>query len=186
MGRFRFSIAALVGVVLFVGVALAALRAADDSWDCGVFGLALGALTTAVLLTIHRTGRRRAYWLGFTLFGWTYLVASLVPPVEARLPTTKGLTYLDSKVPGRQKFWPVAFTQCDRLPSSSQGVVRIWDTSTGRLLAGLEDFVQIGHSLLALVLAFLGGHLSRCLHTGGRDSGEPGGSPVAATTSGGA
>src|SRR5438552_827548 len=101
MTRFRFSIAGLLLVTLFVAVAVAALRAADDAWDHGVFALTLLVLLTAILLTIHRSGRKRAYWLGFALFGWVYLVASLIPPIESRLPTTKGLAYLDSKVPGR-------------------------------------------------------------------------------------
>src|SRR5947209_1102217 len=38
MRQFRFSIASLLGVVLFVGVGIAALRAASDPWDSGVFG----------------------------------------------------------------------------------------------------------------------------------------------------
>src|SRR4051794_30627867 len=102
MRRFRFSIAGLLMVVFFVAVAVAALRASTDAWDSGVLGLALVTLTMAVLLAVHRTERRRAYWLGFALFGCVYLVASLVPTIESRLPTTKGLAYLDAKVPGRE------------------------------------------------------------------------------------
>src|SRR5207248_4578990 len=95
----RFTIAGLLVVILFVAVAIAALRAATAAWDSGVFGVTLAILLAAVLLAVHRAGRQRAYWLGFALFGWTYLVASLIPPIEARLPSTKGLAYLDSKVP---------------------------------------------------------------------------------------
>ena len=79
MRRIRFTIASLLGVVLFVAVAFAALRAATDAWDSGVFGLTLGLLLTSVLLAVHRAGGRRAYWLGFALFGGTYLGASLIP-----------------------------------------------------------------------------------------------------------
>ena len=39
--------------------------------------------------------------MGFTLFGWAYLATSLAPPVEARLLTTKGLAYMDSKLSDR-------------------------------------------------------------------------------------
>ena len=95
MRRFRFSIASLLGVVLFISVALAALRASTDAWDGCLLGLISLCLLTAVLLAVHRKDRRRASWLGFALFGWTYLIASLIPPIEARLPTTKGLAYLD-------------------------------------------------------------------------------------------
>jgi hypothetical protein len=92
MRRFRFSIAGLLGVVLFIAVALAALRASTDAWDSGILGVALLSLLTATLLAVHRRDHQRAYWLGFALFGWAYLIASLVPPVESRLPTTQALS----------------------------------------------------------------------------------------------
>src|SRR3954454_6558962 len=101
MRRPRFTIASLLGLVVFVAVSFAALREASDIWDSGVLGVTLALLLTSVILAVHRNGQRRAYRLGFALFGWAYLLMSLVPPVEARLPTTKALAYLDSKVPGR-------------------------------------------------------------------------------------
>jgi hypothetical protein len=186
MKRPRFTIAGLLGSIVFLAVGLAALREATDVWDHGVFGVTLAALLASVLLTIHRAGARRAYWLGFALFGGTYLVLSLVPPIERRLPTTKGLAYLDSQVSGRPFDWAfmapttgtngslgqpvqaIAFTH----RVTSRGAVRIWNAATGRLLAGSsgssEDFARIGHSLLALGLAVLGGHLSRTLHASAR------------------
>jgi hypothetical protein len=45
--------------------------------------------------------------------------------------------------------------------------VRIWNAATGKLWAGAngtsENFLRIGHSLFALILALGGGHLSRWL-----------------------
>ncbi len=99
MRRFRFSIASLLGVILFISVALAALRASNDAWDGCLLGLALTVLLTAILLAVHRADRKRAYWLGFALFGWTYLLVSLIPPLESRLPTTRGLAYLGAARP---------------------------------------------------------------------------------------
>ena len=171
MTRPRFTIAGLLGTVLFLAVGLAALRAATDAWDSGVLGITLALLLISVLLAVHRTEGRRAYWFGFALFGWVYLVMSLVPPVEARLPTTKALAYLDSKVPGRTVS-AIAFSVEGRsIGTSHGGTVRLWDATTGKLLAGpngtTEVFLRIGHSLLALVLAFLGAHLSRYLLASG-------------------
>jgi hypothetical protein len=99
MRRPRFSIASVLLVISFLAVAIAALREATDLWDSGIFSLTASVLLASVLLAVHRTGRGRAFWLGFALFGWSYLIASLVPPVEARLLTTKALASLDSKVP---------------------------------------------------------------------------------------
>ena len=101
MRRIRFTIASLLVVVLFIGVGFAALRESNDLWDSGVFTLTLGVLLISILLAVHRTESRRAFWLGFALFGWIYLGLSLVPSIESRLITTKALAYLDSKVPGR-------------------------------------------------------------------------------------
>ena len=101
MRRIRFTIASLLVVVLFVALGFAALRESNEIWDSGLFTLTLAALLVSILLAVHRIESRRAFWIGFTLFGWIYLGFSLVPSIEYRLLTTKGLAYLDSKVPGR-------------------------------------------------------------------------------------
>jgi hypothetical protein len=186
MRRFRFHLGTLVIVVLILGISFAALRESNQTWESGLFTLTLGVLLVSILLSIHRTESRRAFWIGFALFGSGYLVLSLVPSIESRLATTKALTYLDSKVPGRtQTFFKVQFTATGsraagnqvqavafspdgtQLATSSLGTVRIWDATTGRLLSGwggtTEDFVRIGHSLLALLAGWFGGLLSRRL-----------------------
>jgi hypothetical protein len=95
MRNLRYNIASILGAVLFFAVGFAALREADDLWDSGLFSLTLGLLLAAVLLAVHRTEARRAFWIGFALFGWGYLSLSLIPSTESRLITTKALAYLD-------------------------------------------------------------------------------------------
>jgi WD40 repeat protein len=191
MRRIRFNIASLLVVVLFLGVCFAALRESNELWDSGLFTLTLGVLLTSILLAIHRTESRQVFWMGFALFGWTYMALSLVPSIESRLITTKALTYLDSKVPGRtQTFFTVRLTGTGpgtpgsqvssvafspdgrQLATSSLGTVRLWDAKTGTLLGGwagtTENFVRIGHSLLALIAAWVGGLLSRRLRRASR------------------
>src|SRR3954453_19092314 len=112
MGRFRFTIASLLALVLFLAVGFAALRGATDTWDCATFSTTLVMLSASILLAVHRADRGRAFWLGCALFGWIYLGASMVPAVVARLATTGVLAYLDSQVPGRDNavVYSVAFT----------------------------------------------------------------------------
>jgi hypothetical protein len=195
MRRIRFTIASLLVVVLFAAVGFAALRESNEIWDNGLFTLTLIVLLASTLLGIHRSDARRAFWIGFALFGWIYLGLSLVPSIESRLITTEVLAYLDSKVPGRpQNFFKlhvtgtisgtpgnqvqaVAFSpDGNRLATSSLGTVRLWDATTGRLLGGwggtTENFVRIGHSLFALLAGWFGGLLSRRLWRASRSPKE--------------
>jgi hypothetical protein len=99
MRRFRFHIGTFVILVLLLAVGLASLRESNDLWASGLFTLAVGVLMISILLAVHRTESRRAFWLGFALFGWIYLGLSLVPSIESRLITTKALIILNSKAP---------------------------------------------------------------------------------------
>ena len=193
MRRIRFTIASLLVVVLFVALGFAALRESNEIWDSGLFTLTLGVLLISILLAVHRTESRRAFWIGFALFRWTYLGLSLASSIESRLITTKALAYLDSKVPGRS----LAFTarlsgkgsvapgnqtqnlaltiDGNQLATSNKGVVGLWD-ETGELLGGwigtTENFVRIGHTLFALLAGWFGGQLSRRIWRASRPPGE--------------
>ena len=192
MKHIRFSIASLLLVVLFVAVGFAALRESNETWNSRVFTLTLAALLISILLAVHRTESRRTFWIGFALFGWIYLGLFLVPSIESRLITTKAFAYLDSKlacrsvrgfsvrssatnsgIPSKQ-VQAVAFTpDGNQFATSSQGVVRFGYVRTGKLLGGwigtTENFIRIGHSLLALIAALMGGLLSSHLYAKNRD-----------------
>src|SRR5271166_6770590 len=99
MRKLRFHIASLLAIVLILGFAFAALRESSELWESGLLTATLGILLISILLAIHRTEKRRAFWLGFSLFGSAYLGFSLVPSIEPRLITTKALAFLDSKLP---------------------------------------------------------------------------------------
>lgn len=193
MRRLRFSIGNLLGLVLFLGCGFAALRAASDVADGAAFAATLGLMLIATLLAIHRTEAIRAYWLGFVLFGGTYLGVSLIPPLETRLPSTAGLRYLDSKVPGRQQVinyivnvtgsptGTANLTQLTMTTVNGTGLTvpganlniqpqmaYIWQGAgalrwLGSATGSTENFVRIGHCLSAVILAYLGGLYSRYL-----------------------
>jgi hypothetical protein len=98
MQRLRFHIGTLAIVIVALGVGMAALRESNDLWDSGAFSFTIAAFMVAVILAIHRTGKKQAFWLGFAVFGAAYLGLSLVPSIEARLITTRLLASVDSKM----------------------------------------------------------------------------------------
>jgi hypothetical protein len=170
MRRFRLHLGTLMIILLFLGVGFAALRESNEIWDRSIFSIMLGVLLISILLAIHRTERRRAFWLGFAVFGWIYLALTLIPSIESRLMTTEALAYLDSKVPGRQlDIVPtlpevIQFANDNRLDFNRPDIVTL---AKVRLLGGSSattaNFVRIGHSLFALLAGWLGGQLSRHL-----------------------
>ena len=155
MRRIRLTISSLLAIVLVIGVGFAALRESNEIWDSGVFTLTLGVLLISILLAVHRIESRRAFWIGFALFGWTYLGLSLVPSIESRLITTRALasSFQDAKIdPSRTRLRRFRRRRQDRplfrkqsateRPRSQQGERHI----RGRNLSGsVEDGGVLEH-----------------------------------------
>lgn len=70
----RFSVASLMVLVCGAAIAFVSLLFASELWAGTVFLLTLGTLTVAILAIVYRRGARRAFWFGFALLGWGYLV----------------------------------------------------------------------------------------------------------------
>jgi hypothetical protein len=194
MRRFRVSIAGLMGVVLFVAVAVAALREAS-AWGAGaLFALTLGAIGFAVLRAAYRTGPKRAFWAGFALFASGYLGACFLPGGEERPrpPTYQALEWLYGKLVLQPAGTTYAFTSggqvlelqtvsvgttIDATNRMGSGLATVAFTSptTGGgatvlrtfLTADLRTFQHVGHCLLAVVAGMLGGGLARWQQSGG-------------------
>jgi hypothetical protein len=99
----RFSILGLLAATTWVGLGCYALVNATPLWASLWMGLDLLGLSIAVLCAIHRTGERRASWLGASLFGWVYFVAMHLPGAVSepftshehlQLPTTRLLLWM--------------------------------------------------------------------------------------------
>jgi hypothetical protein len=73
MRLLRVSILGLMGFVLVASLGLAALRFSTSNVAAVVVLLTLLLCGLAVLAIIYRRGSRRAFWVGFALFGWGYL-----------------------------------------------------------------------------------------------------------------
>jgi hypothetical protein len=66
----RFNIASVLGVILFFGIGIAALRESGDLWDSGLFTLTLGMLLVSIRLVLRRSEGKHAFWIGSALLGW--------------------------------------------------------------------------------------------------------------------
>jgi hypothetical protein len=71
------SIAQLLTLMFPIAIGLAAITNPSAFWEGAVFVLTLIMLFTAIVGVFYRTGGDRAFWLGFSIFGWgLYLLCS--------------------------------------------------------------------------------------------------------------
>lgn len=174
--RLHFSLAGLLGAVAFVAVGCAALRYASDWWASGVLTLAVGLLLGGTLALFLRPGRPRAFWAGFALFGWAYLLLCFGPWIGSamgpRLITTRFFQWLEPKF--RTTGDPVPWGNSPGLVYSNNnggapgsGTSVVWDIAGQSLppaVPAWNSFQSAGHSWFALLAAFAGGLLgARCL-----------------------
>jgi hypothetical protein len=168
MRRFHVSIADLLVLVLSCGIALAALRSASEVWASLLFTFAVGCFLVAVPLAVYRRAGRRAYWLGFAIFGWAYLLLGLIPEARSQLATTRLSEHLLSRVFQKDAGGSIAFSpNGERIAAGLGDEVRIWDAATGKPIAvkwvDWVSFGRISHTLFSLLLALIGGVLTRHL-----------------------
>jgi hypothetical protein len=143
MIRFRFSLARLMAIVLGLGLALAALRDADRLWASAAFTVSITAISTALVGALVRRGRGRPAWIGFAVFGWTYLLVGALPPRHSG-----GLGFGPLPWPPGLIEWGLA-----RLQPHLRPVPPAQMFLSGNLLTPYE---QVGHSL-GIVLSGLAG-----------------------------
>src|SRR5262249_10242608 len=97
----RYTILSLIGVVLVLAIALAALRNADDTWAVGLILATTLLLGMATLSAVYNAGRRRAARLGFVVFGGGYFALAFLGLSDqnlTKLPTTWLLDYIHQRV----------------------------------------------------------------------------------------
>jgi WD40 domain-containing protein len=182
----RFSLATLMIVVALVAVACAALHYATELWASALMTITVGLLLVGVLGACLREGPSRTFCLGWSIFGWAYLVLALNwfgAGASQQLLSTKLLAYVhprlqqNASVPLTVDFsLPLNTAQGANLSSlafspdgemlttaGSDGAVRIWSTTNGKLVTTVvgkpswEHFERVGHALFALLAATCGG-----------------------------
>ena len=157
MRSVRFSIAGLMGVVLFAAIAFAALRSSSQTWAGLLLLATLGAFGIALVGAVCRSGSERGGWFGFAVFGWIYMNAAFWPSnLWPKLPTESLLEALGPRLGAVGA--PIApFSRASVMSGAS---------------ADAWWFFQIGHCLLALLAAGLGALLGSRLFVAAADKSE--------------
>lgn len=164
-GVLRPSLAGLVLIVALMSLGFASLRMPSRAGAEGWFTLTALSLASATLVAFGQSPGRRAFAAGFAVFGWSYMMLSLFPESRAQLPTTRLLAHLERRISGEWRMG-VQFLQIDMQAFPARQRSFYWEpvaTSRGGIPTRLEideiqpEFRQIGHSLLTMFLAVLGG-----------------------------
>ena len=74
MPRYRISLAGSLGIVAVIAMGLAGMRSASSLWTTAAATVTLALLLAAVIAARLLDGLDRAFWAGFALFGWSYLL----------------------------------------------------------------------------------------------------------------
>jgi hypothetical protein len=106
----RFSIAGLLGAAGLCAFGLACLLQASTPWAGATYSLTLGFLTVALVGVACRTGERRAFWVGFAICGWIYMMLATGPWIRNlvgdRLATTRLLDWAYPRlIPAERQTW---------------------------------------------------------------------------------
>ena len=185
-GRWQFSLRMLLGAVAFVALGCVALFNASQNWQIFICTATFAILFIAMLGGLFRRGGVQAFWAGFAVTGWLYLVLVYgFLEVEnqrekPRLATTRALVFVWHAVKDetRQALQPTPINpnvssapfilpRPTRNPTSvgpylSTRIATPFNAGMVRQQFPLRDsFMNIGQYLWAFLLAFLGGLLAR-------------------------
>jgi hypothetical protein len=185
MRKLRFPIAGLMGAVLVIALSLAALRNASETWAGATFLLTSAVLTLAVVGAVCRRDAERAWWLGFALFGWGYVLLAFWSSFE--LPTMAVLDAISSRLGAKVRF-SGAMNSIGGGMGTMGGMRSTGLQVSGVLAGGMgggtggpadPSLQQIGHCLWALLASLAGGTLSVLLFGGREKSAQEPDTPVA-------
>jgi hypothetical protein len=111
MARFRFSMRNLLVAVLVLGLSLAVLQWDSPILASAAFTVLLASLALGLTGAFCRHGAARAFWIGFTIFGWFYAAAAF--PVAGGPSTSPWLLGFISRPypPSQQAGSPVLLTE---------------------------------------------------------------------------
>ena len=168
MKRTRFSIAGLMGFVVIVALGFGGLKEATPMWASACFTVAFVGLIAGSLIAFQARGRSRAFWTGFAVSGWIYFASmfAIGSPPRVNAPPLLIELLLDRMEPMihppfitsvlTSTATPItATTSIPTLPTAPPAAPFIVSFNTAPL-----NYRQVGHSLAALLVGYLGGSFS--------------------------
>jgi hypothetical protein len=199
---FQFRFRTLLIAVAFVALAVTALINATPAWSHDLYCAAIVLLTLAIPLACYRSGEKRAFWAGFALCGWVYVLVignlddrpraqwnnAISRGPSANVPTSRLTHWVYARAygsdPGAEDDASNTELALDSLTLRQQRVeltTRYLLTDLSRSMAGSDassnasspparprpqwwDFLNVGHALWTIVLAFLGGLIVRGIY----------------------
>ncbi len=141
--RTIFSIRGLMVSVVYVAIGMAALRDPSEFVTRALFNLTFVILLSGLLLIFYRRGQERTFWVGFLLFGSSYL--------------TLYLGFRDSSLSKLTNLTDYLFAH---LHPQEQGTSFRWET---RFMHSRFKIVSL--SLGTMVFALIGGIVGNILTT---------------------
>lgn len=174
--RFRFSLLTLFGLITLFALGLASLMNASPLLASAWFTLVVIFLMASTLVATVHQGNGRVFWVGCTVAGWIYFLVTFSPLIGIHVPppllTSQCLLWLDESLgddetPDQRS---LLYMTSSGWPAPRDNWIRIWDVNAGRPQELREiNFQQIGHGILTLLVAFVGGLSARYLRSRKRE-----------------
>jgi hypothetical protein len=187
MPRFRISLASMLGIVAVMAMGLAGIVSASTLWTTVAATVTLALLLSAAIAARLLDGLERAFWAGFALFGWTYLLlvnwdwvgGPFGHDLTAGLSDVAEVMFAEVTVTAPPQPPPMPAlgqTPPSASPNSNRPLVNPVPTPVTPVLSNsqylelvrarqikLGNFVQIGRMFLALLFGLLGGVIARTI-----------------------
>jgi hypothetical protein len=154
MTRLRFTLAQSMATVLYLGFGFAALRNADELWASATYTLAIVLIAAALVGAFARSEGARTPWIGFAVFGWTYLLIVHLPEWDVG-----GLGFGPIRKPHLLFEWGTARLQPLIKPLDRGGI--------GGYQINLMYYEQVSQSLGIILFGLVGALLGRLLAVNG-------------------
>jgi hypothetical protein len=181
----RFTIAGMLATIGGLGIGFAALTHPNEWTASALLTMTYGLLLVSLLAAVGNHDIRRAFWMGFALFGWAYGLVNLnVGPggsVSQDLITTRAIDRLRPVLhPNEKPYSPMIMNWNGTTPlplyspyspnvwaaNGSPNGVNSWPAvassicpSCGSTIVGAsaDAFSRIGQSVATVIVALLGG-----------------------------